>query len=97
MVPAVAAGIPAWEYWVGFVAPHGIFEFPAMLLAGALVLKIGAGLAAPNKGESIGEGLLRSLADWAKIMVGLIVPLLLAAAIMEAKVTLPVAIRLLTN
>ena len=97
MVPAVAAGISAWEYWVGFVAPHGIFEFPAMLLAGALVLKLGAGLAAPNKGESIGEGLLRSLADWAKIMVGLIIPLLLAAAIMEAKVTLPVAIRLLTN
>jgi hypothetical protein len=30
-------------------------------------------------------------------MVGLIIPLLLAAAIMEAKVTLPVAIRLLTK
>jgi stage II sporulation protein M len=97
MVPAVAAGIPAWEYWFGFVVPHGIFEVPVILLSGALVLKIGAGLAAPNKGESIGEGLLRSLADWAKILVGILLPLLLAASIMEVLVTPEAVIWVLSN
>ena len=92
-VPAVAAGIPVWEYWLGFVAPHGVFEVPVILLSGALILKIGAGLAAPNKGE----GLLRSLADWAKIMVGVLMPLLLAASIMEVLVTPEVVIWVLSN
>ncbi len=95
--PAVAVGIPAWGYWLGFVAPHGIVEIPGIILAGALVLKIGAGLAAPSKGESIGDGLLRSLADWAKIMVGVLIPLFLAASILEVLVTPQVVFWVLSN
>jgi uncharacterized membrane protein SpoIIM required for sporulation len=97
MVPAIGAGIPAWKFLVGFVLPHGIIEIPVMVLAAAVILKIGAGLGAPNKGGSIGEGLLRSLADWAKIMVGLIMPLLLAAAVLEVFVTLRFGQWLLLN
>jgi uncharacterized membrane protein SpoIIM required for sporulation/ABC-type transport system involved in multi-copper enzyme maturation permease subunit len=97
MVPASGAGIPEWKFITGFVLPHGIIEIPVMLLAGAIILKVGARLGAPNKGESIGEGLLRSIADWAKIMVGLILPLLFAAAILEAFVTPRIALWLLLN
>jgi uncharacterized membrane protein SpoIIM required for sporulation len=97
MVPVVGAGIPEWKFIAGFVLPHGIVEVPVMLLAGAVILRTGARLIAPNTGESIGEGLLRSLADWAKIMVGYILPLLLVAAILEAYVTPKIALWLLNS
>lgn len=97
MVPMQAVGIPAWKYLLVFVLPHGIFEIPALILVGAAILKISAGLVTPKGGESISYGLLRSLADWAKIMLGLVAPLLLAAAVMEALVTPRLAIWLLAG
>jgi uncharacterized membrane protein SpoIIM required for sporulation len=97
MVPFSELGIPAWKYITGLVLPHGIFEIPAILLLGAALLKIGASLATPSKGEPISEGFVRSLADWAKIMIGLVIPLLLFAAIMEVLVTPRTAIWLFTN
>ncbi|HEY5670193.1 MAG TPA: stage II sporulation protein M, partial [Anaerolineales bacterium] len=65
---------------------------PAIILAGASILRLGATLAAPSQGETIGEAWLRSLADWAKIMLGLVIPLLLGAAILEVLVTPRLAI-----
>ncbi|MEN8241282.1 MAG: stage II sporulation protein M [Chloroflexota bacterium] len=97
MVPLTGAGIPLWKYLVVFVLPHGIFEIPGLILIGAAILKIGAGLVTPTKGNPISYGLLRSLADWTKIMIGVVAPLLLMAAIMEALVTPRLAIMLLTN
>lgn len=94
-VPIIAAGIPAWKLLLGAVAPHGVFEIPALLLAGALIYKLGARLAAPAGGKSISEGLLHGFADWTKIMVGIVIPLLLAAAAMEVFVTPRVAVLLL--
>jgi uncharacterized membrane protein SpoIIM required for sporulation len=97
MVPLNTVGIPPWKFVASFVLPHGIFEIPALLIIGAAILKMSAGLVTPRKGESISFGLLRSLADWAKIMVGVAAPLLLMAAVMEALVTPRLAILLLGN
>jgi uncharacterized membrane protein SpoIIM required for sporulation len=96
-VPLNAVGISVWKYLLIFVLPHGIFEIPALLFIGAAIMKMSAGFVTPRKGESISFGLLRSLADWAKIMVGAAVPLLLMAAVMEALVTPRLAILLLGN
>ena len=57
-----------------------------MILGGA-ILHIGVSLVTPNKGESILDGMVRSLGEWAKIMLGLILPLMLIAAAVEALVT----------
>lgn len=73
------------------VLPHGIFEIPAILLSGAAILHMGATLATPSQGETVSESWLRSFADWAKIMIGVVLPLLLAAAFMEVIVTPRVA------
>ncbi len=67
--------------------PHGIFEIPALILASAAMLRIGVVLVTPQMGRSLGEVLLESLADWTKIAVGLVLPLLLIAAVIEAYVT----------
>ncbi|MFN2145724.1 MAG: stage II sporulation protein M [Anaerolineales bacterium] len=94
-VPMAAAGVPAWKFLVGLVLPHGLFEIPAILLLGGALLNIGVSLVTPNKGESILDGLVRSLGEWAKIMLGLVIPLMLVAASVEAMVTPRIAIWLL--
>ncbi len=67
--------------------PHGIFEIPALMLASAVVLRMGAVLVTPQTGKSMGQIILEQLADWLKVFLGLVVPLLAIAAIIEAYVT----------
>jgi stage II sporulation protein M len=75
--------------------PHGIFEIPALILAGASILQVGASLVTPSKKQTIGEGMVSSLADCAKITLALIVPLFLGAAILEVFFSPLVLVRLL--
>jgi hypothetical protein len=49
----------------------------------------------PNQGLSIGEGLVTSIADWAKITLALVIPLFLGAAILEVFVSPQLLVRLL--
>jgi uncharacterized membrane protein SpoIIM required for sporulation/ABC-type transport system involved in multi-copper enzyme maturation permease subunit len=69
------------------ILPHGILELPAIMLASAAVFHIGIMLVTPIPQRSLGEVLLESLADWAKITIGLTVPLLVIAAMIETWVT----------
>lgn len=82
-----AAGISPWLFLVAFVLPHGVLEIPAIVLAGAAILRLGGTLAAPGKGKTIGESWLHALADWTRVLIGLSLPLLLAAAVLEVFVT----------
>jgi uncharacterized membrane protein SpoIIM required for sporulation len=72
---------------VNGLLPHGIFEVPALILASAAVLRIGVVLVTPQTGRSLGEVVLELLADWTKIVIGVVVPLLLIAAVIETYVT----------
>jgi uncharacterized membrane protein SpoIIM required for sporulation len=67
--------------------PHGIFEVPALILASAAMLRIGVVLVTPQMGRSLGEVVLELLADWTKIVIGLVVPLLVIAALIETYIT----------
>ena len=69
------------------VLPHGIFEIPALILASAATLHIGVVLVTPQVGRSMGEVVLELLASWAKIVAGLVIPMLFIAAMIEAYVT----------
>jgi uncharacterized membrane protein SpoIIM required for sporulation len=51
------------------------------------MLKVGALLVTPQPDKSLGEILLLSLADWFRIFVGLVLPLLAIAALIEIYVT----------
>ena len=85
------AGVPVWPLVAGLILPHGILEVPAAILATAAVLHAGAALAKPVRGKTVGEVWLEALADWVKIMVGIVVPLLLIAAVVEVWVTPQIA------
>jgi uncharacterized membrane protein SpoIIM required for sporulation/ABC-type transport system involved in multi-copper enzyme maturation permease subunit len=87
-------GISIWVYLLGFILPHGILEIPAVIIAGAAVLQMGAILATPTPGRTIGEVWIETLADWCKVMVGVVIPLLFVAAAIEAWVTPRIALLL---
>lgn len=88
-------GVSPVLFITGFVLPHGILEIPAIILAGAAILHMGATLIAPSNQHTIGEIWLRGFADWVKIMLALVIPLLLGAAALEVFVTPTIAMILL--
>jgi uncharacterized membrane protein SpoIIM required for sporulation/ABC-type transport system involved in multi-copper enzyme maturation permease subunit len=69
------------------ILPHGIFEIPALILASAAILYIGVVLVTPRPQKTLGEVLIEAIADWARIGIGLVLPLLTIAAIIETWVT----------
>jgi uncharacterized membrane protein SpoIIM required for sporulation/ABC-type transport system involved in multi-copper enzyme maturation permease subunit len=80
-------GLSPWTLFLAGVVPHGIFELPALMIGSAAVLYIGVTLVTPQTGKSMGEVLISLFADWTKIFVGLVVPLLAIAAVVEAYIT----------
>ncbi len=80
-------GGPALAYFAGFILPHGLIEIPVAILASAAVLNAGVLLASPDQNKTVGEIWITSIAEWAKIMVGVVVPLLFVAAAIEAWIT----------
>jgi len=69
------------------VLPHGIFELTAVFLATAAMFQVGAQLVTPQTDKSLGDVLLLSLADWFRVFIGLALPLLAIAAVIEVYVT----------
>ncbi len=80
-------GYSALTLTVSGLLPHGIFEIPALILASAAMLRIGVVLVTPQMGRSLGEVVLELLADWTKVVVGVVMPLLLLAAVIETYIT----------
>ncbi len=80
-------GIQAWPIFLAGVVPHGVFEIPALMIGCAVVLYMGVSIVTPQTGKSMGEVILELLADWTKIFIGLVVPLLAIAAMIEAYIT----------
>jgi uncharacterized membrane protein SpoIIM required for sporulation/ABC-type transport system involved in multi-copper enzyme maturation permease subunit len=80
-------GYNPWLFVAAFLLPHGIVEMPAAIIGTAFALRIGAALVSPPKGLDVGQGFLLVLANFCKIFLFLVVPLLLGAAFIEANLT----------
>ncbi|MGD2205328.1 MAG: stage II sporulation protein M [Anaerolineae bacterium] len=80
-------GYDPWTFLGTFILPHGLFEIPAAVIATAFALRIGASITAPREGLTVGEGLVAAVADFIKVFLFLVVPLLLVAAFVEANLT----------
>ena len=81
------AGIGRWNFLAAFTLPHGFLEFPAMIITCALILRVGATMVTPAQDQSISDSFLRALADWLRIVLVVIIPLFLIAAVLEVYVT----------
>ncbi len=89
------AGQEPSQFLLALVAPHGILEIPAAILAGAAILQLGlAGLSLPH-GSSLGASWLTALGRWARLSLGLVIPLLIVAAALEVFITPRIALALL--
>ena len=94
LVPLV--GMPWWLYIEARILPHGLLEIPAIILAGAAILRMGAVMITPEKERSVGEGWMFALGDWAKVTLGVVLPLFLLAAFLETFLTPQIARLLLS-
>jgi uncharacterized membrane protein SpoIIM required for sporulation/ABC-type transport system involved in multi-copper enzyme maturation permease subunit len=99
---ALVGGVMGAAHLVGYspllafgagILPHGIFELSAIFLATAAMLKVGAQLVTPQPDKGLGEIFLIALADWSRIFVGIVIPFLAIAAVIEIYLT-PVLIKL---
>lgn len=90
-------GMNPLPMFIAGVLPHGIFELPALMIGSAVALYMGATLVTPQTGKSMGEVLIELLADWVKIFLGVVVPLLAVAALIEAYVTPGLLLNVMTK
>lgn len=95
MASVAGIGVHPLTFFVALILPHGLLEIPAILMAGGAILRLGATLATPARGSTIGKAWLLSLSDWTKIMVGLVIPLLVGAAVIEIFITPRLAVLIL--
>jgi len=84
---AAYAGYSPLLFFGAFVLPHGIFELPAAIVATGLAVRLGATFMSPPEGMTVAEGWLRALADFLKVFIALVVPLLALAAVVEVHIT----------
>lgn len=80
-------GVSPWLLFAAGILPHGIFELSAVFLSVSATLKAGALLVTPQQDKSLGELLLVALADWFRVFIGVALPLLAVAAVVEVFVT----------
>lgn len=80
-------GLPVGTVFIALVAPHGIIELFAAAVASAGVLQVGAILATPTPGKTIGEAFITMVGEWCKLMVGFVIPMLFIAAAIEVWIT----------
>jgi uncharacterized membrane protein SpoIIM required for sporulation/ABC-type transport system involved in multi-copper enzyme maturation permease subunit len=67
--------------------PHSILEIPAVVIAGAVALRLGAIVIYPPPDKALGRSWLETLADAARVWVGFVLPVLLLAAVVEVTIT----------
>jgi len=69
------------------VIPHGALEIPAIVLAGAAALRLGSVVTRPPADLTASEAWLAAAADVFKVGLGLVLPLLVLAALLEVSLT----------
>jgi stage II sporulation protein M len=69
------------------ILPHGIFEVPALIISSASILHIGVTLVTPAVQKTLGETIIENLAEWLRINLGIVLPLIIIAAVVETWIT----------
>ncbi len=67
--------------------PHGVLEIPAIVLAAAAMFRLGSVITRPPAGHTVGHAWIVALGDFFKVGVGVALPLLVGAAVLEVPLT----------
>ncbi len=80
-------------FMIPAIFTHGIVEIPVIVIATAMALRLGSVITRPPRGMTVGHAWVIALGDTIKLWIGVIVPGLLLAALIETYVT-PLVVRL---
>ena len=81
------AGESPYQFLLGTIVPHAIVELPVLLLIGAAALRWQTVTFAPLSNRSLSEMFIIRGAEFWRIFLGLGLPLMLLAALVEAYIT----------
>ena len=81
------SGINPAVFLAAFILPHGIFELPAVIIGAAAAMRLGTSLLRSSAELSMGEGWWLAIVDFFKLLILVVIPLLLIAAIFEVHIT----------
>jgi uncharacterized membrane protein SpoIIM required for sporulation len=69
------------------VLPHSIVEIPAILIATAAAVRLGTVITRPSEGQGVWEAWVQALADTVKLGLGIVLPMLIVAGVLEVYLT----------
>ncbi|GAB4270749.1 MAG: hypothetical protein Kow0080_15550 [Candidatus Promineifilaceae bacterium] len=81
------AGQDPWLFLLGTIVPHAIIEVPALLIASAAAWRWHVVAISPPPDQTLSEAFLTTAADFLRLLVGVVTPLLIMAAMVEAWIT----------
>ncbi len=81
------AGESPFLFILGTIVPHAMIELPAILLSMAAALRWHLTVIAPPPNTTMGEAFIAASADFGRVFVGLVIPMLFLAAYIEAYIT----------
>jgi uncharacterized membrane protein SpoIIM required for sporulation len=81
------AGQDPFQFLLAAFLPHAILEFPALLITTAAILRWQAVIIHPSPDHTLSENFLMRMADFTRVFLGIGLPLLIAAAFVEAHIT----------
>ena len=87
IVQATHLGYNPVLFFATAVLPHGVLELPAASIATALAVRLGATFMSPPQEMTVSRWWLWALADFVKVFLALVLPLLALAAAVEVHVT----------
>lgn len=76
-----------WTFLLATIVPHATVELPVLLLLTAAALRWQTALISPAPEHTVSEAWLLAAGDFFRLLFGVVVPLLLLAAMIEAYVT----------
>lgn len=79
------------------ILPHGIVEIPIVLIATAAMFYVGASITKPPTNETVGQAWLMAFGGAVKLWLGVVLPGLLIAAIIENTITISLVQQVLAN
>lgn len=89
---AAQSGFDPVAFSAAFLLPHGILELPAVILSTAFALRMGVSLMSPTDSAGADQGFVASVADFCKVFLFVVIPLLILAALVEANITPRIAV-----
>ncbi|MCA9969058.1 MAG: stage II sporulation protein M [Anaerolineales bacterium] len=81
------AGQNPFIFLLGAIVPHAVVEIPALLLAAAAALRWHVTTISPLRSGTLSERFLAAVGDFMRLFVGIVVPLLVVAALVESFIT----------